>query len=238
MAMYQKSIEEQPRYVIDEGIENKEKPAKILSEEQSRILNKLIKHSGHALSGEERELIFRLQEKLDRETERVYSLRKVTVAEKPLDEYLQKYHQTKSGNNKATDSSEETSAEASPEKPHSPKKKHVVGFKPEEVVRRYIECWNQQKFGAEFDCFNPDFIQAMRDDYISARQKFYQQQYNHGGLRIDFGDILSNSNYGGEAEIIATKRVLQGNHRPYEEKDLYRLKLIRGRWLIDHVEQL
>jgi len=236
--MYQKSIEDQPRYVIDEGIETKKKPMKILSEEQSRILHKLMQHSGHALTGEERDLIFRLQEKLDRETERVQSLRKVTVAEKPLDEYLQKYQQTKSGNNKVNAAPQEENEDSLPETPHSPKMKHIVGFKPEEVVQRYIECWNQQKFSAEFDCFHPDFIQAMREDYISARQKFFQQQYNHGGLRIDFGEVLSNSNYGGEAEIIATKRVLQGHRKPYEEKDLYRLKLIRGRWLIDHVEQL
>ena len=57
----QPSIEEQPRYVIDDGVPQKE--IKILSEEQERILTKLLKVAGYALMEDEKKLIFQLQEK-------------------------------------------------------------------------------------------------------------------------------------------------------------------------------
>ncbi len=238
--MYQKS-EEQPRYVIDDEYKERESETKILSDEQSKVLQKLLKQSGHTLSGEERDLIVRLIDKLDRETQRVQTLRKVTVSDKPLDEYLSDW-QKKKGNHKVSQPSstgeDEEYDEEAKERKHSAKIKHVVGFKPEEVVRRYIECWNQQKFGAEFDCFSPDFMKTDRDHYIQARQNFYQKQLNQGGMRIDFGEILTVDTAGGESEIIASKVIQQGNKKPREEKDLYRLKLVRGRWLIYHVEQI
>ncbi len=225
--------EEQPRYVIDE---DQKSESKILPEEQARALKKLVNNAGHFLDGEEREVLHKLLEKLDRETERIRSLKKMTVGEKPLDEYLSEHQQKKKENHKAANNDGEEESEAPPRERKSIQ--HVVGFKPEEVVKRYIECWNQQKFGAEYDCFNPDFINTDRESYVTARQKFYQQQMGQGGMRIDFDDIESCNVIGTEAEVVATKTIQQGNRKPQQERDLYRLKLINGRWLIDYVEQL
>ncbi len=229
----QPAIEEQPRYVIDDGVPQKE--IKILSEEQGRILTKLLKVAGHALMEDEKKLILQLQEKLNRETERVKSLRKLTLTDKPLDEFLTQYQKSKGGNQKSASSEEEGSeSDSSSEVKHTVT--HVVGFKPEEVVRRYIDCWNQQKFGAEYDCFSRDFLRHDRDAYISARHLSYQQQLGNGGMRISFQEILSNQTQGGESEIVAKKTVQIGKRKPQEETDRYRLKLDHGRWLIYAVE--
>ncbi len=229
--------EELPRYVIDEGVATAEKETKILPEEQERILMKLIQAAGHSLREEERTLMFRLQEKLQKETERVKALKKINISEKPLDEYL-KDIKKKSNNNKhqnkhqvTEDGEEETS-----ERLAAPKQIHIVGFKPEEVVRRYIECWNQQKFGAEYDCFSRSFLSTDRSVYIQARQLFYQQQLSQGGLRITFDEINSSDSAGGESEVIASKTVQSGNKKSETEKDLYRLKLEKGHWVIYSVE--
>ncbi|RJP31549.1 MAG: hypothetical protein C4527_07490 [Candidatus Omnitrophota bacterium] len=226
--------EEQPRYIIDEGMPHEESDAKILPEEQERILHKLLKAAGHMLTGEERDLIFRLQDKLKHETDRIRSLKKVTVSDKPLDFYLSKMN--KKSNNKAN-STVQTVEDGEEEQPVAVRRSfHVVGFKPEEVVKRYIECWNQQKFGAEFDCFSRDFLTTDRETYVSARHLFYQQQLSQGGMNIDLNEIVSSDTFGGDAEVVASKVVQTGHRKPQEETDLYRLKLERGRWLIYAVE--
>lgn len=234
-----KSTEEQPRYVIDDNAHPKE-DTKILPEEQNKIIEKLMRASGSMLKEEERDLIFRLQDKLRQETERVKSLKKVTIGDKPLDEYLNQSRH-KSGNNKLShrqddDLPEGEVGEDAP--PPPPRKTTIVGFKPEEVVQRYIECWNQQKFGAEYDCFSRDFMSTDRKVYIEARQKYYQSQMSQGGMRIDFGGIESCELYGGEADVTATKTITVGNRKAKTEKDLYRLKLEGGRWVISGVENL
>lgn len=227
------SIEEQPRYVIDEGIPQ-EKETKILSEEQEHILLKLLKAGGHMLTSEERDLVYRLQDKLKRETERVKSLRKLTHADKPLDAFLNKLNK-EPGNNKVARTTE--GAETAEERPVQ-KIVQIVGFTPEEVVKHFVECWNQQKFGAEYDCFSRDFMTISRDSYAGARHLYYQQQLNLGGLRIDFGEVITSSILGGDAEVTASKVIQNGNRKPVEERDLYRLRLEKGRWLIYSVEPL
>ncbi|MBN2327586.1 MAG: hypothetical protein JXR73_10570 [Candidatus Omnitrophica bacterium] len=231
--------EEQPRYVIDDEV--REKEIKILSKEQNHALSKLMKAAGHFLSEEERDLISQLQQKLNKETERVQSLRKLTITDKPLDEYLSDYQKGKKNEKKKSDKGnrplgEDDDSESESHTKSAPSIKHIVGFKPDEVVRRYIECWNQQKFGAEYDCFSRDFLRHDRDAYINARHLSYQQNLNSGGLKINFIEILSNEVYGGEAEIVASKTVQLGNRKPQEEIDKYRLKLEKGRWLIYAVE--
>lgn len=231
--------EELPRYVIDEGIQS-EKDSKILSEEQEKALQKLMKAAGHALMEEERKLIYQLEDRLKRETERVKSLKKFTVRDKPLDTYLSEYNKKKQNNKVTTLAGEVQFDELDDGDSDEPRKvqtvKHIVGFKPEEVVRRYVECWNQQKFGAEYDCFSRDFISTDRESYINARHLYFQQQLNGGGLKIQFKSIDSVDDFGVEAEVIATKTIQHGNRKPVEETDRYKLKLEKGRWVISAVE--
>ncbi len=228
--------EEQPRYVIDEGMPSEETEEKILPEEQERILHKLMKAAGHSLTSEERDLVFRLQDKLKNETNRVKSLKKIKVSDKPFDSYLGKAKKNK--NNKPKTSTATQEEEEREKKAPPPRKVHTVGFKPDEVVKRYIECWNQQKFGAEFDCFSRDFLTTDRETYVNARHLFYQQQMSQGGMSVDFGGVESSETFGGDAEVVATKIVAVGNRKPQEETDLYRLKLEKGRWVIYAVEPM
>ena len=217
--------EEQPRYTIDEDRAESESEVKILSEEQGNALHKLVKIAGHALTEDERDIITQLHSKLERETQRIQSLKKMAVGDKPLDEYLSEYHKKKGNNN------DENSDDESVENPESGSSvKLVVGYAPDDVVKQYIECWNQQKFGTEYDCFSRDL-----QPYVEARQLFYQQQLRTGGLRIEFGDIISSDSVGGNAEVVATKTVTQGKGNPQNERNLYRLKLERGRWQISSV---
>ncbi|MBI1387958.1 MAG: hypothetical protein GC154_05875 [bacterium] len=235
--------EEQPRYKIDDG--GVASDVKVLSHEQSAALQKLLANAGHVLSGEERDVVIRLVEKLDQETERVHQLRKMTIADRPLDSYLSKsknknQHKAepklKAGVKLGTHGAEEIPEEELEEQPEEKKVQHIVGFKPEEVVQRYIECWNQQKFGAEFDCFSSDFMRIDRQQYIDARHASYQQHLGQGGLRVTFERIDSSDVIGGEAEVTAVKSVKSGPKPAREEVDLYRLKLEHGRWVIYNVQ--
>jgi hypothetical protein len=236
--------EELPRYIIDSDLPESQKESKILSEEQELVLNKLLKAGGHVLDQEERDLLNRLMEKLHQETERVRSLRKVVLKDKPLDSYLGKHH--KKTNNimkpksvsRDDEDTEDYDDSFESDNPKSPPVKHIIGFSPEEVVRRYIECWNQQKFGAEYDCFSSDFMQIDRGSYVQARQTSYLQMLSRGGMRIDFGEISSSQMAGGEAEVVATKITQEPNRKPKEDKDLYRLKIEKGHWTIFKVENL
>lgn len=246
MNMNKPSIpEEQPRYIIDEGLPSTQKEIKILSQEQERALQKAIKAAAHTLTDEEKDLLYQLRDKLNRETERVQTLRKVTVTDKPLDVFLTDYQRKKQNNKKhanpgvPADLSPNPGANDDSEEEIIPvKTKHVVGFKPEEVVRRYIECWNQQKFGAEYDCFSRDFLTADREAYINARHMYYQQQLGNGGLLINFKNIEGSETFVGDAEVVAVKTVQQGKRKSQEERDRYRLKLENGRWVIYSVEPL
>lgn len=223
-----KAVEEQQRYTIDE---DNHKESKILSEEQSRILHKLLKANSAILSDEERDLVYQLQDKLDKETERVKSLKEMTVGDKPLDQLLSQ-HMEKKAKVKADSDDEEWDEEL----PEMPTHRHIVGFKPEEVVQQYIECWNQQKFGAEFDCFSPSFMKTDRDTYKEARQKFFQSQIPLGGMKIVFSGIESSNVMGTEADVTANKTVTVGNQKPKNEKDTYILKLESGKWYINGVK--
>lgn len=236
--------ENQPRYQL-EG----EADVKILSEEQSRGIQKLLANAGHVLTGEERELILKLVEKLDQETARVQNLRKMTVADKSLETFLveSKPSSGKSllGARKNSSPSTEPEADAEADSPEAEPQeaqdevvRHVIGFRPEEVVQRYIECWNQQKFRAEFECFSRDFMVIPMDQYVEARQNSYQQELQRGGQRIDFTGIESSEVTGNEAEIVATKSVTQGNKQSKTERERYRLTLEKGHWVISSVEPL
>lgn len=241
--------ENAPRYKIDEG---QEQETKILPEEQSRILSRLLDKAGHQITGEERELMSRLVKKLDEETQRIKSLKKMTVGEKTLGSYLGQEQKSQSSEKKITRqpiAGSETEAEREAEETEpadiseeheveepAPRDNHVirhtVGFKPEEVVKRYIECWNQQKFRAEYECFSKDLMPISQEEYVEARQKTYQQELQKGGMRIDFDEIESVDTVGGESEVVATKVIHQGKRKPAKETDIYRLKLENGRWVI------
>lgn len=225
-----------PRYQLES-----EQDVKILSQEQSRCIQKLLGSSGHVLTGEERELVLQLVTKLDQETERVQSLRNMTVADKTLESFLveDKPGTAKLGAGKSTasgTSSDGEEPEAEEDSQEEPVIRHVVGFKPEEVVQRYIECWNQQKFRAEFECFSDDFMMIPMEQYIEARQNSYQQEMQRGGQRVEFAGIESSEVIGGEADVVASKTITQGQKQPKTETDRYRLKLESGRWVIYAVE--
>lgn len=225
-----KTVEEQQRYVIDEG---NHKNYKILSEEQARALHKLIKANGAMLSDDERDLIYQLQDRLDKETERVKTLKKMTVGDKPLDELLSRALEKKSKEKFGMSGSDWDVEEDLPE---LPSQRHIVGYKPEEVVKRYIECWNQQKFGAEFDCFSPTFLKTDRDTYKIARQKFYQSQLALGGMKIQFEKIASSNIVDANADVTAVKTVTIGSQKSKREIDTYVLKLEYGKWFINGVQ--
>ncbi len=228
-AIMTQTTEEQPRYEIDQG-NHKEK--KILSEEQAKALHKMLKANTAILSDEERDLIYKLQDKLDQETARVKSLQNVKIGSKKLDDLY-----TESVDKKKQQKAEQGEGEvAEDELEPLPTYKHTIGFKPDEVVQRYIECWNQQKFGAEYDCFDPNFLKTDRETYKDARQRFYQSQLSLGGMKINFDGIESSDIREEKADVTAEKSVVIGNQKPRREKDTYELELVGGRWVISGVK--
>ncbi len=221
------SVEDQPRYQIEE---NKSKKVKVLPDEQRRALEKLLKAGGHVLDPDQRGVIQQLVERLTNEAQRLKALRKVAGSDKPLDQVLRELRKKEGleGDGILEDEEEPTVHRVT----------HTVGYGPEEVVKRYLDCWNQQKFGAEYDCFSKSFINMSREDYINRRQIVYRQELARGGMKQEIGELLGVDVSGTEAEVRCTKVVKSGNQPESVEKDLYRLHIEDGRWVIYKVEPL
>ncbi len=113
-----------------------------------------------------------------------------------------------------------------------------LGYKPEEVVKRYIESWNRQMFRAEFDCFSRSFLPMEKDEYVSRRQEMYRQSLGSGGQDQRFGELIEVNSTGYESEVICTKRLKIGNGPDKEERELYRLRIEDGHWVIYYVKPL
>ena len=231
---------EPPRYQIEEA--GGQGPAKLLPVEQRRILEKLMKAGAHALEPDERDLMQRLLEKLTEDGNRMRALRTVTGSGKPLDTALRRANVV--GRRVPTAAKEADQGPAGAvdddgrEEPvvTTQAENRVVGFKPEEVVKRYIECWNRQMFGAEYECFSRSFLSMPQDDYVSRRQQMFRQELTHGGQDQQFGEFLDVNSTGYEAEVICTKQVRSGNGTPKEERELYRLRIEDGHWVIYYVK--
>ena len=77
-----------------------------------------------------------------------------------------------------------------------------------------------------------------REDYINRRQIVYRQELARGGMKQEFGEFLGVDVSGSEAEVRCTKIIKSGNQSESEEKDLYRLHIEDGHWVIYQVEPL
>lgn len=218
---------QQPRYVIDK--DHPEKKVKILPEEQRRVLEKLLKTGGHVLDPEERGLMRQLRDRLATESDRLKALRKVAGSDKPLDQVLKDLRRRRGL---------DAEGRLKEEEPEVKRVTHIVGYRPEEVVKRYLECWNQQMFGAEYDCFSKSFLSMSREDYINRRQIVYRQTLAKGGMIQRFGELLDVDVSGTEAEVRCTKIIKVGDSKETIETDLYRLHVEEGRWVIYQVEPL
>ena len=225
--MSREPIGQQQRYLIDQDVPQKK--VKLLPDEQRRVLEKLLQAGGHVLDPEERGLIQQLFDRLVTETDRLKALRKVAGSDKPLDQVLRDLRRREG-------LSEDGGVEE--EKPEVRRVTHVVGYRPEEVVKRYLDCWNQQTFGAEYDCFSKSFLNMSREDYINRRQIVYRQTLAKGGMTQNCGEILSVDVSGTEAEVRCSKSIQMGGGAKTEEKDLYRLHIENGHWVIYQVEPL
>lgn len=218
---------QQPRHVIEK--DQREKKIKLLPDEQRRVLDKLVQAGGHVLDVEERGLMQQLHERLATESERLRALRKVAGSDKPLDQVLRQLRRREGLDSDGRLKEEELEVR---------RVTYVVGYRPEEVVKRYLGCWNQQTFGAEYDCFSKSFLTMSREDYISRRQLVYRQTLAKGGMRQEFGELLSVDVTGNEAEVRCTKIIKMGDSPETVETDLYRLQIEDGRWVIYRVEPL
>lgn len=244
---------EPPRFKIEED-DGSHGSGKILPLEQRRVLEKLLRMSGHGLEAEEHDLMQKLIEKLTEDAGRIRALQHVTGGGRPLDTALRRsnvvgssVHSAPSSNSRTTSTHSHPAPAGTPnhdEEHESPKttevhpEHFVVGFKPEEVVQRYIECWNKQMFGAEFDCFSRSFLSMDRNDYIARRQQMYRHELGEGGLMQRFGELLSVNTSGYESEVTCSKSIRKGRSPERMEQELYRLRIEDGHWVIYHVRPL
>ncbi|MFH1743932.1 MAG: hypothetical protein ABIH23_33420 [bacterium] len=225
--MSPQTVGEQQRYVIDR--DQPQKKVKLLPDEQRRVLEKLIQAGGHVLDPDERGLVQQLFDRLVTEADRLKALRKVAGSDRPLDQVLRDLR-------KREGLSEDGRVDE--DKPEVRRTTHVVGYRPEEVVKRYLYCWNQQTFGAEYDCFSKSFLSMSREDYVNRRQIVYRQSLAKGGMSQEFGELISVDATGTEAEVRCTKTIRMGTSAETVEKDLYRLHIEDGHWVIYQVEPL
>jgi hypothetical protein len=218
-------VDQQPRYVIER--EQPPRKVKILPDEQRRVLEKLLQAGAHVLDPQERGLVQQLSDRLTKEADRLRALRKVAGSDKPLDQVLRELRRREGLDPDGRYKDEELEVR---------RVTHVVGYRPEEVVKRYLGCWNQQTFGAEYDCFSKSFLSMSREDYINRRQVVYRQSLAKGGMTQEFGELLHADVTGTEAEVRCSKIIRVGNSSETVETDLYRLHIEDGRWVIYQVE--
>lgn len=244
---------EPPRFKIEED-DGSQGSGKILPLEQRRVIEKLLRMSGHGLESDEHEIMLKLIQKLTEDAGRIRALQHVTGGGRPLDTALRRSNvvgaavqsapRQSSGNASIHSHAAHTASSNHDEPPETPKtaevhhEHHVVGFRPEEVVQRYIECWNKQMFGAEFDCFSRSFLSMDRNDYIARRQQMYRHELGDGGLVQRFGELLSVNTSGYESEVTCSKLTRKGQGPERSEQELYRLRIEDGHWVIYHVRPL
>ena len=90
-------------------------------------------------------------------------------------------------------------------------------------------------FRAEYECFSRSFLSMPQDDYVARRQQMFRQELGRGGQDQQLGEFLDISSTGYDAEVMCTKLVRSGNMPVKEERELYRLRIEDGHWVIYYV---
>ncbi|MBI5154449.1 response regulator [Candidatus Poribacteria bacterium] len=102
---------------------------------------------------------------------------------------------------------------------------------PQELVRTYVESWNQHDFALEYRCMSPELVGAIAlNDYIARRQQAYQEEVGHGREQ-HIGQILEERISGPVAKIVCERQdIIDG--RTWNKKATFVLKKTGDGWKI------
>jgi hypothetical protein len=153
-------------------------------EEQLALLGKMLLYSVDHLSGREKEVYDTLVENLSKRISRLQRLERQTERlkiqrgspEKDIDEMDQS-------------------------------KKYVVkNLRPDQVVKKFIESWNEGKFDVEFYCLSKECEKGGRNntpypDYINKRKKKWDTRDIAGIIRKQMGEVSSSEMRGNRAVV-------------------------------------
>ncbi|MFH0793063.1 MAG: response regulator [bacterium] len=103
---------------------------------------------------------------------------------------------------------------------------------PTRVVKAFIESWNDQRFGQEYDCLGEVLLGGLsRDEYLTRRHQVYAE--GQGDQRRQYcREIIEESYPGPDQAVVVCKRedVVKGRSSAKEER--YTLKQTEAGWKI------
>ena len=183
-------------------------------EEQIALLGKMLLHSVDHLTVREREVYDRLVENLTKRLSRLHRLERQT-------EKLKLAPGAPDMDLRETDQS---------------MKRVVKNLQPDDVVRRFIECWNTGDFESEFYCLSRESSKGQRNtlpfqEYVAARGRKWEDRDLTGIARKRLSEVSSSEMRGNRAVIHGVEI-----HETHQEEILlwrqYELIYEEGGWRI------
>jgi hypothetical protein len=195
-------------------------PLKYVEEEQIALLGKMLIHSTGHLTAREKELFDLLVETLNQKVERRHRLEQRTGL-------------LRSRSGEEVDPRTPTDVE---EQQYRAKMQALRNLPPDEVIRKFIECWNIPDFEMEFACLSAKFSKGLRpDESMSEYTNRRLQRYNDRKgtscerKRLDHARVLKAE--GGQA-LVEAMEVYEGSSDETLFHRNYQLVLEDGSWKV------
>lgn len=195
-------------------------PLRYVEEEQIALLGKMLIHSSKHLTDREKELFDLLVETLNQKVERRHRLEQRTglLRSRPAEE---------------VDARIPTDVE---EQQYRAKMQALRSLSPDEVVRRFVECWNQPDFEMEFACLSSNFTKGPRHDesmseYAARRMQKYRERMGTSceQKRVEHVRVLKAE--GGQA-LVESIEIYQGSSDNTVFQRNYQMVFEDGSWKV------
>lgn len=194
-------------------------PMRYIEEEQIHLLGKMLLHSSDHLTTRERELFDHLVETLNQRVERRRRLERQSG--------LLRSRGDEAEGHGPTDVEEQQ---------YRAKMHSLRNLSPDEVVKRFIECWNGGDFELEYACLSTNFSKGVRpgesmSDYVTRRQQKHNERRGTSceEKRVEYTRTVRSE--GGQSEV-ETMEVYVGAKEETAFQRRYMLAFEDGSWKV------
>lgn len=104
-----------------------------------------------------------------------------------------------------------------------------------DVVRNYVEAWNQQAFGVEYDCFHAGLFNMTREEYADLRSAVYKKTCVKRIITQKIERIYREEIKGDVCEV-SLIRIYNTQKKITRFAEMYKLKKENSVWKIQEVE--
>jgi DNA-binding response OmpR family regulator len=106
---------------------------------------------------------------------------------------------------------------------------------PEDVVKRFVESWNNQQFELEYDCLASRLAFTSKQEYVGRRRSYFAELNSREDHRQLVQRIASKKVSGSTAQVEIVRLDTEGNSRRLT-KESYILVQEDGKWKINAVK--